>query len=681
MRAFSHLPVRQRFTVITMIASGVALLLAGAAFTTYEVIVFRDTLVKQLGRTALILGENSSAALSFRDPVSATQTLRSLANDPHIVVGAIYDERGAVFATYRSAAAPAAALPTTLAVGHRFGSASLELFQVIMLEGDRAGTLYLRSDLAEMEARLLRYVLIAVAVLILSSLVAWLLARRLHPMITRPISHLSAVAGQVALDRNYSVRAVKEADDEIGRLIDGFNEMLAQIQARDGELAAARQTLELRVAQRTGELSAEVAERRRSEAALLESNRRFELVARATSEVIWDWDLRQGTLWWNENLKLGFGYETAAFTTPESWSNRIHPDDARAVISGIHAVINGGGRLWSAEYRFRRADGTYADVFDRGYVQRDENGSPLRMIGTLQDVTQRRVAQAELERTHRELVDASRRAGQAEVATSVLHNVGNVLNSVIVSSTLAHERVCAMRLRQFSRAVALLEENQARLGAFFTEDPKGRVLPGYLRDLSVQLEGDRTRVLEEIDGLRRHIEHIKEIVTRQQDFARGVGVLETTPLAGIVDDVIAFNADSLARHTIEVVKRYEQVPLFPVDKHRVMQILVNLVRNAKEALKAAPAVAHRRLELDLARTPTGGVRVRVADNGVGIAPENLTRIFQHGFTTRHDGHGFGLHSGALAARQLGGQLSVQSDGPGRGAVFVLEIPVQKAPSC
>ncbi len=681
MRVFSHLPVRQRFTVITMIASGVALLLAGAAFTAYEVIVFRDTLVKQLGRTAQILGENSAAALSFRDPVSATQTLRSLASDPHILSGAIYDERGAVFATYQAAAAPAAAFPTALAEGHRFGSSSLELFQGIVLDGDRAGTLYLRSDLAEMDARLLRYVLIVAVVLILSSLVAWLLARRLHPMITRPISHLSAVAGQVALDRNYSVRAVKEADDEIGRLIDGFNEMLAQIQARDGELAAVRQTLELRVEQRTSELSAEVAERRRSEAALLESNRRFELVARATSEVIWDWDMRQGTRWWNENLKLGFGYETAAFTTLQAWSDRIHPDDARAVISGIHAVIQGGGRLWSAEYRFRRADATYADVFDRGYLLRDENGNPQRMIGTLQDVTQRRAAQAELERTHRELVDASRRAGQAEVATSVLHNVGNVLNSVIVSSTLAHERVSAMRLRQFGRAVALLEENEPRLGSFLSDDPKGRVLPGYLRDLCGQLEGDRTRVLEEIDALRRHIEHIKEIVTRQQDFARGVGVLEMVPLAGIVDDVIALNADSLARHTIDVVKRYEDVPPFPVDKHRVMQILVNLVRNAKDALKAGPAVSRRRLELELARTAAGVVRVRVMDNGVGIAPENLTRIFQHGFTTRHDGHGFGLHSGALAARQLGGQLSVHSDGPGRGAVFILEIPVQKTPPC
>ena len=682
MRAFSRLPVRQRLTVITMIASGVALLLAGIAFTTYEVVVFRRTLVEQLDRTANILGDSSSAALSFRDPQSAVQTLRSLASDPHILAAVIYDERGAIFATYRSAAAKTVLqIPEPREDGHHFSAGTLELFQSITLANEKSGTIYLVSDLAEMDARLLRYLLIAGPVLLASSFVAWLLARRLHPLITRLILHLSDVAGTVAVERNYSVRAVKEADDEIGRLIDGFNEMLAQIQVRDVELKAARETLEQRVAERTQQLSGEVAERRRSEAALLDSNQRFELVARATTEVIWDWDISKGALWWNENLKLVFGYDPAANTSIDSWSSRIHPEDAPGLLASVHAVIDGEGHRWSGEYRFRRADGAYADVFDRGYVLRDEQGRALRMIGALQDITQRRVAQDELARAHRELVEASRRAGQAEVATSVLHNVGNVLNSVIVSSNLALDRMRGLRLHNLTRVAGLLEENRAGLGPFFTEDPKGQVLPGYLRDLSRQLNGERTGVHEELEALKRHVEHIKAIITRQQDYARSVGVLENVSIVTVVEDAVALNADSLAQHAITVVRRFAAVPAFPIDKHRLMQILVNLVRNAKDALKAASAQEPRRLELEVTCTSAGTVQVRVSDNGIGIAPENLTRIFQHGFTTRRDGHGFGLHSGALAARQLGGSLSVQSDGPGRGAVFVLELPGQKDSSC
>ncbi len=682
MRAFSQLPVGLRLTLITMIASGAALLIAGTAFTTYEVVVFRRTLVEQLGRTAQILADNSSAALSFRDPASAAQTLRSLATDPHMLAAAIYDQRGEVFATYRAAnSAAVPVIPATAAPeGHRFGQASLELFRSIKLADEQAGTIYLVSDLAEIDARLFRYVLIAAPVLLVSLLVAWLLARRLHPLITRPILHLSAVAGTVAGEKDYSVRAAKEADDELGRLIDAFNEMLAQIQARDAELKAARETLELRVEQRTHELRDEVAERRRSEAALTESNRRFELVSRATTEVIRDWDLVRGTMWWNENLRAVFGHAPAENWTMESWTGRIHPDDAGGVLGSVRAVIDGAGHLWSGEYRFRRADGTYANVFDRGYVLRDERGQPLRMIGAVQDFTQRRAAQEELARTHRELVEASRRAGQAEVATSVLHNVGNVLNSVIVSSTLSLERVHGLRVQHLERVASLLDENRAQLGPFFTENVKGRVVPDYLRDLGRHLERDRAGIMAELESLRRHVDHIKEIVTRQQGYARSVGVLEKVPLAAIVDDAVALNADSLARHTIEVVRHYDDVPAFPVDKHRVMQIVVNLVTNAKDALKAGPPASRRRLELALARTPVGTVQVRVSDNGVGIAAENLTRIFQHGFTTRHDGHGFGLHSGALAAQQLGGSLAAQSEGLGRGAVFVLELPGQPSAS-
>lgn len=682
-RLFQHLPFKRKLTLITVIASGLALVLAGIAFTVYEVVLFRRTMLEHLGRTAQMLGDNSSAALSFRDPASATQTLRSLAAEPNIMAAAIYDESGRVFATYSASGQQTLDLaPPPQADGHRFADTHLELFRTIQAGGEPIGTIRLVSGLNEMHARLWRYLLIVLAVLATSSLGVLVLSHQLHQAILRPIAHLSAVANQVATEKNYSVRAVKEADDEVGRLIEAFNEMLSQIQLRDGELKRARELLEARVVERTRQLEEEIVERRRSETALRESNERFEVVARATSDVIWDWDVVTDEIWWNENFQAVLGHRAGGGSkAAESRVPHVHPDDVEAVRSELAAALRGPGQHWTREYRFRRGDGAYATVVDRGFILRDFQGNAVRMIGALQDVTQQREATAELERTHRELVEASRRAGQAEVATSVLHNVGNVLNSVMVSTAVAADRLRTMRVTNIAQVADLLAQNRSELGPFFTADQKGKVLLEYLPQLARLLDADRAAAATEITAVMRHVEHIREIVARQQSFARTGGVLERVPLATIVDDALALNAESLARHAIHIERRYEQLPVFPVDKHRVLEILVNLVRNAKDAVKAAVPRGQGRIEVVIARTPEARGAIRVIDNGVGIAPENLTRIFQHGFTTRRDGHGFGLHSGALAARQLDGSLQVSSEGPGRGATFTLEIPLPKAPSC
>ena len=131
------------------------------------------------------------------------------------------------------------------------------------------------------------------------------------------------------------------------------------------------------------------------------------------------------------------------------------------------------------------------------------------------------------------------------------------------------------------------------------------------------------------------------------------------------------NASGLVEDRVRIVREFEPVPPVSVEKHKVLQILINLVRNAKHACDGL-ADDHKRMTLRIAGLD-GRIRISVSDNGAGIAPENLTRIFSHGFTTRKDGHGFGLHSGALAASELGGSLSVHSDGPGKGATFTLEF--------
>ncbi len=316
--------------------------------------------------------------------------------------------------------------------------------------------------------------------------------------------------------------------------------------------------------------------------------------------------------------------------------------------------------------------GTFTDSFNNMLDQIQTRDTAL-----LHEIAERKRAEEELQRTQQQLIDASRQAGMAEVATGVLHNVGNVLNSVNVSATLIAERLGQARTANLARAAAMLRDKNGQLAEFLANDPKGQLLPAYLADLSQHLENERQEARAEIDLLTRNIEHIKDIVAMQQTYARVSGLSEVLPVHTLIEDALQLNMDSFARHRIAVVREYDQVPPVTVDKHKALQILVNLLRNAKHAMDDCEP-NEKRLNLRIRRLNDNTVAIVVNDTGVGIAPENLTRIFSHGFTTRKDGHGFGLHSAALAAQQMGGRLLAQSEGAGRGATFTLELPLAAA---
>jgi C4-dicarboxylate-specific signal transduction histidine kinase len=225
--------------------------------------------------------------------------------------------------------------------------------------------------------------------------------------------------------------------------------------------------------------------------------------------------------------------------------------------------------------------------------------------------------------------------------------------------------------------VKLLGDHTADLGTFLTADPRGRKVPEFLGQLAERLAAEQALVLAELASLRKNVEHIKEIVAMQQSYAKISGVIECIEVTDLVEDTLRMNAGAFARHDVRVVREYAPGVLIHTDKHKVLQILINLVRNAKYACEDS---GHDDKQMTV-RVESGDelVRISIIDNGVGIPPENLTRIFNHGFTTRKDGHGFGLHSGALAAKELGGTLTAQSDGPGKGAIFTLEL-ARKGPS-
>jgi signal transduction histidine kinase len=261
----------------------------------------------------------------------------------------------------------------------------------------------------------------------------------------------------------------------------------------------------------------------------------------------------------------------------------------------------------------------------------------------------------------------------AELATNVLHNVGNVLTSINTSATLLGERLKTLRLQPLVKLAGILEEHRADLATFVTRDERGRHLPEYLGRLGEHLSAERGEMLTMASELHRHVEHIRMIVELQQSYATCSSFVEATSLEELIEDAIRINAAALGRHGVSLERHMISLPRVMVDKHKLLQIVLNLISNAKYALNDNPA-GERRLVVRLERPSDDRLRLQVSDNGMGIAPELLTKIFQHGFTTRKEGHGFGLHSCAIAARALGGSLVAHSDGPGKGATFTLELP-------
>ncbi|MEX0876251.1 MAG: ATP-binding protein [Phycisphaerales bacterium] len=286
----------------------------------------------------------------------------------------------------------------------------------------------------------------------------------------------------------------------------------------------------------------------------------------------------------------------------------------------------------------------------------------------------------EHESLQRKLVIASREAGMAEVATGVLHNVGNVLNSVNVSASVIADQLRHSEVPALIQAGELIRQHAHDLPRYLTQDPRGSTLPAFLQELGRCLSAEHDTLKQEMTSLSAGIDHIKSIVSTQQILARKRTVLEPADPADVLESALELQQDAFLRNNVTINRDYDQLPAVPLDKHRILQILTNLISNAKQALAESDR-PDKRLTLRVSSIhddATPAIRFEVRDNGSGIAPEHHDRLFRHGFTTKSSGHGFGLPSAAAAAQVMGGSLTVQSDGPGKGASFVLTIPVETA---
>jgi signal transduction histidine kinase len=287
---------------------------------------------------------------------------------------------------------------------------------------------------------------------------------------------------------------------------------------------------------------------------------------------------------------------------------------------------------------------------------------------------ERKVAATHAEGMQRELLSVSRMAGMAEIATGVLHNVGNVLNSLNVSATVIGTGLRDLKAESLAKVGEMLRSHIADIGDFLTHDLKGKLVPAFIESLARHFTEDRARLLKEIASLQENVEHIKEIVSMQQSYATMIGMIEALDAATLMEDGLRMNTGALLRHNVRAVRDFAAVPPILAERGKVLQILINLIRNAKYACDEG--TQHDKfITLRIEAGAAGRVRLIVQDNGVGIPAGNLTRIFQHGFTTKATGHGFGLHSSANAAKEMQGSLTAHSDGPGTGTTFILTLPV------
>jgi PAS domain S-box-containing protein len=374
-------------------------------------------------------------------------------------------------------------------------------------------------------------------------------------------------------------------------------------------------------------LAAGVAESRSSAATLRRNDERFQHVLRATNDVIYDWDIAGDDLWWNQNGDAYFG-EVSGPRSFATWAALLHPEDRDRVTARLQALIHGGGQTCNAEYRLRRADGAYVHVNARGFVIRDDTGKPLRLIGSLMDVSDRK----QVEEANQRLAHVSRLAMVGELSASIAHEINQPLGAILSNADAAEILL--------SKETIPVEE---------------------LRQIIDDIRHDDMRAGEVIRHMRSLLRR-RELAMQPFDLNRAIA------------DVLNFAGADLGRHGVRVDTEFTLLPIVHGDQVHLQQVVLNLILNAVDAMEAVP-VSRRRLNIRTARSETGGVEITVSDAGIGISPEAAAHLFDSFYTTKPEGMGLGLSIARSIIEAHRGTIQVEPRA-GEGACLKVCLPVQ-----
>jgi signal transduction histidine kinase len=394
------------------------------------------------------------------------------------------------------------------------------------------------------------------------------------------------------------------------------------------------------------------------------------LATRAAGITCWEYTLAtQAVALWTENeLK---SLLTAGIDCAQDLLRRILPDDHREATRLIKAALAAGDETCALRLRVPAGE-EIIHLFAHARLIKNEQGQLTHLVGVIWDETAKVLSEEKRARLQEQLREVSRNAGMAQVATGVLHSVGNVLNSLSISAAVVHNGLKNSRIPNVERLAHLLIDQGASLGEYLATE-RGRAALPYLLQLSQHLVSDNARLQEESAAVLARVEHIGKIVAAQQTYATRGGSIEAVPLSELIESAISLRfSDSTS---FKIVRDFAPIPPVLIDRHKLIQILGNLLGNAEHALKSAactqPVLTVRVRALSQAR-----FALDVEDTGVGIDAATLAKLFAFGFTTKADGHGFGLHTCAILAKELGGELTAYSEGLGRGARFSLILPLR-----
>lgn len=576
MRLLNRLSIKSKLLAVYITITAIILASAFIINVRIEAASSKSSIIAGLNVLGEIVADRAAASVAFSDVESANSNLRTLHSQGSIVFACIRTTDNEVMAEYGNNFESIYVCDdynenNALKINEEY----VDIYKPILLEGQSIGAVQIKASLDELVERTAKSAKIALAIFIGLMAVAALISGRIMNMITEPITRLKDIALTVTENKDYSLRMQKTSSDEVGVLVESFNNMLDQISERDRAL---------------------IEEKEKAEMSAMSAKR----YAKKTEEI---------------NIDL---------------ENEI-----------------------------------------RERVRIEEQLQELNE--TLEDKVQERTI--ELKELNEKIGDIARSAGMAEVASGVLHNVGNVLNSVNVSASVIREQLRKTKAENLSRLVTMMDENKNNIAEFISKDEKGKQIPKFLSLLSDQLREERTNLYNELDQLASNIDHIKNIISMQQSYAGSYGVREKVKISDLVEDALRINLQGMSRYGIKVVKSYGDVASLYIDKHKALQIIINLISNAKHALMDSE-------NKDKIITISVGMSanmasIEVSDNGVGIAEEDIQHLFEYGFKKRRDGHGYGLHHSALVANELGGRISVCSNGPGKGASFTIMMPIDE----
>ncbi|WP_454781055.1 ATP-binding protein [Legionella sp. WA2022007384] len=405
---------------------------------------------------------------------------------------------------------------------------------------------------------------------------------------------------------------------------------------------------------------------------MMSLNEKLEFAQHIAGLGYWSFDGNTGhTIWSNELFNLFRLNPNNKPPSLQEFLELVHEQDRFELLQKVECALN-DNIDYECEIRVRNPSGNYHWYRTIGQCQKENK----QLAGIVIDIHKSKIAEEKIKELNQQISSTARRAGMAEVATTILHNIGNILNSSNVSITLLKNSFKQDYDKKLLKIMEMMEKNKLNLADFLSHDPKGKIIPQYLLTLAKIILEENKKNNTEVNNLQNDLQHINQIVDTQKSISGLSSVNEKVYLPELIDTAVNITMSSSKNGGIKIIKEFHPAPLVIVDKSKLLQILINLIQNAKESILENNSIPIKEIKLIVQKSEKKSVQVIVEDNGVGINADNLQRIFAFGFTTKTNGHGFGLHSSALSARDMGGSLLAESKGEGYGAQFVLTLPIR-----